>query len=70
MQRKTGACNSGEEGHATKMIMGGNSIVVLWGRVYKTLLVLEIQNISCLVLPRSLKVQIQLIHAAPGKEGK
>ena len=22
------------EGHATKMIMGGNSTVVLWGRVY------------------------------------
>ena len=70
MQRKTSACNIGEEGHATKMIMGGNNIVVLSARVYKTLLVLEIQNISCLVLSRSLKVQIQLIHAAPDKEEK
>ena len=70
MQRKTSACNSGEEGHATKIIRGGNSLFFGGGRVYKTLLVLEIQNISCLVLSRSLKVQIQLIHAAPDKEGK
>ena len=32
------------EGHATKMIMGGNSIVVLWGRVYKTYLYLRFRT--------------------------
>ena len=44
MQRKTSACNIGEEGHATKMIMGGDSIVVLWGRVYKTYLYLRFRT--------------------------
>ena len=44
MQRKTSACNSGEEGHATKITMGGNSIVVLWDRVYKTYLYLRFRT--------------------------
>ena len=44
MQRKTSACNTEEDRHTSKIIMGGNSIVVLWGRVYKTYLYLRFRT--------------------------
>merc|ERR1719500_2411006 len=50
--------------------MGRQRLWRCWGcghrEVTILLFVLEVQNISCLVLSRGLQVQIQLIHACPG----